>query len=312
MSYTISVFDDPERIPELIELFSTGLGETTVEHWKWRLFTENGQQDRPFSIVVEDEKRKIIGMICTLPVRYQYENRVFRAVQIGDWVISPDCRGKGIARSMYEYLSEYLLNQGYDFFIGFPNQFSYPVLKKYGFHDIKGVTTWNSKSKLFSLRYNANLEKTINGITYLRSDVYPNLLLDNNENGRIIKNSTFMKWKYDSNPQAHYKWLSLWRGEICIGYFVYLLTNGRFRTAVNVYDWEFSESEDPRHFTHAIKILSREGHFVSFFGRYSDEKKRLLLKSGMREQKKQVTCISKTIGQCEIPELTLTRIDTDY
>jgi hypothetical protein len=186
------------------------------------------------------------------------------------------------------------------------------VLKKYGFHDIKGVTTWNSKSKLFSFRYNANLEKTINGITYLRSDVYPNLLLDNNENGRIIKNSTFMKWKYDSNPQAHYKWLSLWRGEICIGYFVYLLTNGRFRTAVNVYDWEFPESEDPRHFIHAIKLLSREGHFVSFFGRYSDEKKRLLLKSGMREQKNQVTCISKTIGQCEIPELTLTRIDTDY
>lgn len=312
MSYTISVFDDPERIPELIELFSTGLGETTVEHWRWRLFTENGQPDRPLSIIVEDDQRKIVGMICTLPVLYKCRDRNYRAVQIGDWVIAPQYRGQGIARSMFDFLSEYLCIQGYDFIIGFPNQFSYPVLKKYGFHDIFGVACWNSVSKLLVLPNNTASQHTIDGITYRRSAGLPNISLYNNRDGRLIKNATFVEWKYDLNPGEQYSWLSLWRGETCIGYFVYLLTKGRLRTAVNIYDWEYSESENTQHFIYALNLLKREGHFISFFGRYFDDKKRLLLQAGLREQKNPVTCIAKSIGEREVPELELTRIDTDY
>ena len=310
MGYHISILKDENRLPELIALFQTGLGETTAAHWKWRLFTENGQEDQPFAVIIED-KNSIVGVLSILPALYWDGTKHLKYAQLGDWVIDRACRGKGCAKLMYKYVEQFFMTNLFDCFIGFPNQNSYPILKKYGFQDVPGVTCWNTKNRIIYRNIPVGTERKYKDIIYRFENICPEIQTFPKSKGRIYKNHSFMKWKYDLNPDETYKWLSLWQDETCIGYFVYLLTKGRLRTAVNIYDWEYFGT-DPGYFRYAVKLLQQEGNFVSFWGRYPDEKIRLLQEADLYDSHADIVCIVKQIADTEIPELTLTRIDTDY
>ena len=69
MEYRIYRLEDESRLGEICQLFATGLGETTEEYWKWRIFTPNGQA-QPELIVAEDETGQIIGVSSVLPELY--------------------------------------------------------------------------------------------------------------------------------------------------------------------------------------------------------------------------------------------------
>ena len=113
MKYTISVFDDPKRIPELVKLFSTGLGETSAEHWRWRLFTPNGLEDQPFAVVAqEEESNRLLGVSTVIPVYYGKDK--IKAILFGDWVVHPSARGQGIIGKIFDYICAYAKENGYE------------------------------------------------------------------------------------------------------------------------------------------------------------------------------------------------------
>ena len=142
MQYSISILSDQSRIPEVITLFRAGLGETSIEHWVWRLFSDNGQEDRPFAVIAEDETGRMAGISTVIPTRYGTSRK--KCVSFGDWVVHPNDRGQGLIRKIFDFMCDYSSQRGYDFMLTFPNVNSYPILRRYGFADLTGVSSWNS------------------------------------------------------------------------------------------------------------------------------------------------------------------------
>ena len=309
MNYSIYTFKEIERIPELTALFKTGLGDTSVDHWKWRLFTPNGCEDVPFAVVAEDENGCLAGVSTAIPVYYGPEQK--KCILFGDWVVHPQHRGQGLIRKIFGKICAYADDNGYEFMITFPNQNSYPILKKYGFIDLNGLSCWNTRNKLFFQKNRKASEHRFKDVVYRYSNRCPDIDIFVGNEGRIYKNKKFLEWKYDLNPDEKYTWLSLWKDGSCIGYFVYLLTKGRLRTAVNVYDWEFF-GDNVEYFNRAVKMLQKEGNFVSFWGRYPINTQKIMEEAGLKDRHADIVCIVKPIGNGSVPELTLTRIDTDY
>ena len=311
MSYTISIFDNPDRIPELIELFATGLGETTIEHWKWRLFTDNGQPDPAFAVVALDENGKMAGVSSMLPVIYGNGENERKCLQFCDWVVHPDHRGKGIIKMIYSYACDYFTEKGYDFILEFPNDNSYPIFKKYGFIENPNIGCMNS-SKHFSVSKKTPINQKFKDVDIRFTDNCPFINETFVGENRIYRNATFLRWKYDLNPDTEYRFISLWREECCIGYFVYTLTRGRLRTAVNIYDWEYFEN-DVDLLKKVFSLLKKTGNYISIWGCYNDKVIELMQNAGLKYAGGTTRLMLKAISDKSLPEkLTLTRIDTDY
>lgn len=309
MQYSISILSDQSRIPEVIALFRTGLGETSVEHWVWRLFTDNGQEDRPFAVIAEDEAGRMAGISTVIPTRYGVNRK--KCVSFGDWVVHPDDRGQGLIRKIFNFICDYFSRLGYDFMLTFPNDNSYPILRRYGFEDLTGVLSWNSRTRPFALRHRPN-NRNHQGVSYRFSERCPLTALPNLQENRLYRTPEYLSWKYDQNPDVTYAWLTLWQDSDLLGYFVYTLTKGRLRTAVNVYDWDYYSTQDAP-FRYAISLLRGLGSFVSFWGIYSGDSLELLKQSGLQSHPGKTKCIVRPMQPEGLPDqLIITRADTDY
>ncbi len=308
-NYKISIFTDKNRISEIIELFKTGLSDTTAEHWRWRLFSE----DNPYKnilVCLRNEDGKLIGISTVLPA--YYGNHPFKkCIQFGDWVVHPDHRGKGIMSALYNYTIELFQNEQYDFIIEFPNPNSYPIFKKYGFTQLPNILSYKTKKHLL-FSNSAPSDFTLEGVSYKFSANCPIDLTFANRSGRIYRTYEFMHWKFDLNPDTEYRWLTLQKDGKYIGYFVYTFNKGRFNTALNVYDWEYTYSSHAP-FCHAIKALRKSANYVEIWGKYSKETEDLLKTAGAVNIGDAAKLMLKSLSDIGWDEdITLTRIDTDY
>lgn len=311
MEYILSVLENDDRISELIELFATGLGKTTESYWRWRLFTENGQPDPPIAVVVDDENGKMCGMSSILPVEYGIGTEKRKCVQFCDWVVHPKHRGKGIIRMIYDHTYSYYLNKGYDFIMEFPNDNSYPIFQKYGFSEEAHIDCWRSSSNLFPREHSLH-DITVNGIEIVFSEVCPIDSENFYRKDRIVRTPAFLRWKYDQAPNTEHKWIGFKSDGRYIGYVVYTLTHGRFRTAVNVYDWEYPLNNSDALNT-ALGAIGKKGHFTSIWGRYDVGDRRLLEQCGFKRKSSGTRFMLKAMSVRGMMEnITLTRIDTDY
>ena len=310
MEYNISILKDISRLPEIVELFKTGLGDTTTQFWEWRLFANNGQQDKPFAIIAEDKNGKIVAMSSILTAVYGKE-KPYKCLQLCDWVVHPEYRGKGLIGAIYRFVCDYFKNKEYDFIIEFPNEMSYPIFKKYNFIEENTIPSFNSSKNIFKHKF---IEKSIthNGINLLFSKNCPFSDESFSYDNRLKRNAEFLIWKFDKNPVTKYHWLSLWQNDTCIGYFVFALHTGRIQTAVNVYDWEFF-STDTNLLKFALKQLKSFGNYVSIWGKYPENVVKLLLKSGLKQKNEGTKFVHLSLSEKPFPkDLILTRIDTDY
>lgn len=307
MNYHISILEDSSRIDELIELFSLGLGDTTAEHWMWRVFTPNGLK-QPEAIIAETESGQIIAMTTLL--FEEFGNREYRALQFCDWVVHPDYRNRGILGNIYHFAYEKYKAEGFDFIIEYPNSNSYPIFMKYGFEEKSHIDCWNSHKRLIHVKKRPiNIERK--GVSYVFSDTCPLKEIEPRSD-RIFRPVPFLKWKYDKNPNIVFKWLLVTDSKEILGYFVFTLVRGRVRTAVNVYDWSFKKTH-PKEFSESISCLKRLGNFVSVWGRYHECDESLLQYAGLKRKDSGTKLVLKKISEKGYPEeLTLTRIDTDY
>ena len=311
MEYSLSVLKDPSRIPELIELFRTGLGETTEAYWMWRLFTDNGQPDPPIAVAVEDEAGTLCAMSTILPIIYGGGTSHRKCLQFCDWVVRPDRRGRGLIRMIYDFVCRLYQEKEYDFILEFPNDNSYPIFTKYGFCEEPPIPCFSSPRRLPAIRPRLT-DFSADGVEVCFSDSCP--LTDEifTRPDRIERTPAYLRWKYDQNPDTDYKWVGFRQNGSFIGYIVYTLTRGRLRTAVNVYDWEYPLS-DTAAFCKAIRAIGRLGSFVSIWGRYDARSLALLGQCGLKESAGGTRLMLKSLSAAGCPEsLTLTRIDTDY
>ena len=121
-----------------------------------------------------------------------------------------------------------------------------------------------------------------------------------------------MKWKYDQNPDVEYTWLTLWTGDDLVGYFVYTLTKGRLRTAVNIYDWDCSLQYKGAFFS-AVSLLKTLGSYISFWGVYPERMQALLREAGLNQRDTATKCVVRAMKPGGVPEhMLITRADTDY
>lgn len=307
MAHRIYRLEDQSRLGEICQLFANGLGETTEEYWKWRIFTPNGQA-QPELIVAEDESGRIIGVSSVLPELYG--NRERKCAQLCDWVIHPDFRGQGLVGKLYRYAHELYSTLDYDFLSVYPNDNSYPIFQNYGFEEKEPIGSWNTPKKLFSKKRTAE-DFECCGLAYRFTDTCP-VTAFRQRSDRMYRTPEFMHWKYDLNPDTKFQWLSVWEEENLLGYFVFTCTHGRLRTAVNVYDWDFDPVAQDA-FRQSISLLSRLGNYVSIWGRYGAQERALLERAGMALSPGGTRLMLKALSKKGWPEpLTLTRLDTDY
>lgn len=304
----ISILKDEKKIPEIIELFETGLGATTKEFWQWRIFSDNGL-DSPELAVAETDNGQIVGMASVLPALYG--DKEYKCFQFCDWVVHPDFRGRGIVGNLYRFFCERYIKMGYDFMIEYPNDMSKPIFEKYQFDILPEIYTYESKKSLYIpalIRENESL----GNFEFKITDKIPDDLVIKQKPDKIYRTQEFLHWKFDLNPSCRYKWLTIYnKGKAC-GYFVFTTQKGRFRTAVNVYDWDY-DTTDSKPFEYAIKMLKRYGNYVSIWGQYGNEALNLFLVSGLKRTNHTTRQYLKSTSEKGYPEkLTLTRIDTDY
>lgn len=308
MSYSISVLNDPNRINELITLFEKGLGETTAEHWKWRLFTDNGQQDPPVALIADDESGKMVGMSTVLPVSYC--NGEYKCLQYCDWVVDPEHRGKGLVSKFINFYLEAYSEKGYDFLLGFPNSASFPIFKKNGFDFFDTAKTWVTPKKLIVFP-SKEADVIYNDYTFTFSDTIPADVSGISAN-RVDRSNNYLKWKYDLNPNYQFKWLTIRKNGEFFGYIVFNIMKGRLNSAVNIYDFDLKLFESDI-FSIAVKMLTKLGNFVTLWGSFDNETKALFKKSGLTETESETRIALKALSNKGYPEnLVLTRADTDY
>ena len=129
MSYQLYPLQDLSRLPQLCNLFATGLAETTPEFWKWKHFSENGHPESMI-LVAETAEGSFAGMFAFQPLYYRWKGRTLRIVHMMDLVIDPSHRGSGLMKTLFRYAHDHYSAQGYWGFLGFPNDVSYPILMK--------------------------------------------------------------------------------------------------------------------------------------------------------------------------------------
>lgn len=314
MDYRIYPLKDQSRLDELCSLFAKGLADTTPEYWRWKHFSKNGHPESTI-LVAEAKDGSFAGMFALKPLYYEYDGKRVLVVQPMDLVIDPTYRGSGLMRKLHNYAVAHFTQMGAIGFMEFPNQNSYPILLKYGSKDMQGVFSRNTKKRILPV-YLEKREVSYGGWEIVLQNEMPSDLFYpiRQNNLTIEKSEDFMKWRFRDNPDYSYKWLTIRKDGVLHGYLTVHITQGRFRRAVNIYDWILDEQVDAQTLKAAVKLLSSHGNWISLWGKYEQDELDRWAEVGLTEQNLDPTnFLWYVLGNADIPEhWHLTRADLDY
>lgn len=285
MDFRIYPLKDTSRLPELCELFAKGLAETTPEYWLWKHYSDCGLP-QGMVLVAEDETGKLRAIFAMQPAWYRRGEDRIMLVQLEDLVIDPDCRGQGLMRKLYSYTVDYYRNEGATGLVGLSaNDKSYAVLTKYGFQnlgDFKSITTPKTIVPLF-----LNIKSyDADGWKIEICDTIPGDLLftDRQDVFKLEKNQQFMQWRFANNPEHSYQWLTIRHKGAMEGYIVFYVNYGRLRSAVNICDWELTNTVSDDILKAAVDILRSKGNWVNLWGRTDEQSAARWQRAGMTQQ----------------------------
>lgn len=93
--------------------------ETNSAYFDWK-YERNPQSDRRFFYVALSDGR-VVGVKGFSGSRWQvgHSGRVFDALQPGDFVVSPDLRGRGVGKKLMNHIQQDLIGRGYEFAFSF-------------------------------------------------------------------------------------------------------------------------------------------------------------------------------------------------
>lgn len=314
MEYRIYPLEDQSRLDEICNLFAKGLAETTPEYWRWKHFTYNGHP-KGMILVAETEDGVLAGMFALQPEWYACANKKILAIQNEDLVIDPIYRGTGLMKKLYSYAKEYYTKLGSVGSISFCNPASYPIFLKYGAEDSGDIYVYNSSKRLLPF----NLKKESVEINEWRIEVTGQMPTDlfysvNESAFQMVKNDLFMRWKFVENPDGPFQWLTIRKNGKLEGYMVVKIVRGKFRRAVNIYDWALQDDLPDELLRAAVKLLQTYGNWVSLWGRYSEHILDKWARAGLKHKSRQGThFVLHTFGNIAMPDnWQLTRADLDY
>lgn len=314
MEYRIYPLEDQSRLEEICALFAKGLADTIPEYWKWKHFSENGQPEGMI-LVAEAEDGSFAGMFALQPECYIRGDCRITVVQNEDLVIDPAHRGTGLMKRIYRYAREYYRQQGAVGSISFCNMASYPIFLKYGAQDRGDIYTYNTAKKLLPIYsgkcYWKKGEWEIQFGDRMPDDLFYPV---NEEAWQLCKNDAFMRWKFVSNPDGPFQWLTIRNDGKLMGYMVVKISQGKFRRAVNIYDWALQDDLPDEMLKAAVKLLHTHGNWLSLWGRYSDCVLSRWARAGLTQKNNRGThFVLDTFGDIPMPDnWQVTRADLDY
>lgn len=314
MEYRLYPMEDQHRLDEVCALFAKGLGETTPEYWKWKHFSENGQP-KGMIFVAEAEDGSLAGMFALQPEHYARNCDKITVIQNEDLVIDPAHRGTGLMKRLYNYALEYYKQQGVVGSISFCNPVSYPIFLKYGAQDRGDIYAYNTAKRLLPVYLNRRCWKKGEWEIQIEDQMPDDLFYPINEEAyQLQKNDEFMKWKFADNPDGPFQWLTIRENGKLMGYMVVKTTQGKFRRAVNIYDWALQDELTDELLRAAVKLLHTRANWVSLWGRYSDCVLSRWNRAGFTQKNEQGThFVLHTFGNTPMPDnWHLTRVDLDY
>lgn len=314
MDYRIYPFEDQSRLDEICALFATGLGDSTPEEWKWKHFSDNGMP-KSMMLVAEADDGSFAAVFALQPEFYQCGDHQISIIQTEDLVISPNHRGSGLMKKLYFYAKDHYAAQGATALLGFCNDNSYPIFMKYGATDMGDSYPLASSKRLLPVY--TNKKSAVTGRWHIQiTDTMPNDLFyhKNSDAYQMVKNDAFMKWKFVDNPEAAFRWLTIRRNGVLMGYMVFCVTAGRFRRAVNIYDWAMKEEVDTPALKKAVGLLCSWGNWIDLWGRYNKAVCARWAAAGVGIQRTQGTrFILHNLTDGPLPKnFHLTRADLDY
>lgn len=195
---------------KILELFKLAFNkEMTPEYWKWRF------QDNPFTkdimIHLMWDGDKMVGHYAICPIEMIIDGEVCMTAFSMTTMTHPEYNGRGIFTQLSSSLYDELKNvHKYKMVWGFPNNNSH-----YAF--IKNLK-WNNVATIPMLSINKAKLKPSSGVKYSKVDNFNKVLALklNNSTKKIKINNTadYLNWRYNSNPFADYKTLTVNEGII--------------------------------------------------------------------------------------------------
>lgn len=314
MNYHLYPLQDLTKLPKICTLFAKGLDETDLEHWKWKNFAENGHPESML-LVAEAEDGSFAGMFGLQPEYYRWQGKNLVIVQLMDLVIDPTHRGTGLMKMLFRYAQEHYAALGYWGFVAFANEVSYPIFMKYGATDMGDIRSYETPKRLLPY-YRSKKHLTLQQWQLELSDTPPEDLFDlqDRQECRMVRSPAFLRWKFAQNPETAFQWLTLRKDGNLHGYMAVSIVRGRFRRAVNIYDWALQPTVEECILKLAVDLLLTHGNWVNLWGKYSDADLALWAKAGVSNPSAQRTHFLLTpFDGNDIPgQWHLSRADLDY
>lgn len=281
--FIVSRFNTWDRVDEVRALFRTGLGETSQEYWLWKYCQPNGLP-QPKLWVVKDTEDCIVATFGTQALPYRRGETSHIVVQLQDLVVAPQCRGFGFTRVLYHTAMDDYKADGGKAFVAYSNEASIGPFSKYGAVIMDDIGAIESKKHYPLITGKTHYEK--NGWSFVFSETMPDdiYFTESEVEFKLVKSPKYMKWRFDHNPDGHFRWLSVREAGRLIAWFVFQENHGRIHTAINIYDYDFHRDFSEDCLRNVVKVLSKRGNWVSLWGRMSKNEKERWKTAGLTNE----------------------------
>jgi ribosomal protein S18 acetylase RimI-like enzyme len=283
--FRIVSLQDWDRVDELIALFRTGLGETTRAFWHWKYCEPNGLPDSCFWIV-EDQKGRMVGTFGIQPYYYRQGNSELMVVQLQDMVVASECRGFGFVRELYHTALEYSKQHGGTAFVAYSNSASIGPFMKYGSINMGDIGSIYSNINEFAFLMRSLQSLQRGDWIFTVKDSMPEDIFFTEcwDVYKMVKSSTFMRWRFDLNPEEKFYWLEVRNKGELFAWVVFQENRGRVHTAINIYDYDIRSGLSEKTRRQMVDFLRRRGSYVSLFGRIVPEEKERWMAAGLNKE----------------------------
>lgn len=165
----------------------------TPDFFKWKYSSPAGQA----KLAIVERNGKILASVAYMPVFIMHKNEILKIWQCGDIAMMPNSGLKGITSKCMIALNAYLAENS--FLYGFPNDKSWPIVKRIGFQLIQHVDFFGK----FAVNTFNNVPISEFTSYYNDQDDYAKRLNALNFT-MIYRSKEYMNWRYVKKPVCKY------------------------------------------------------------------------------------------------------------
>ena len=232
---------------DILELFHIVFGtERSMEHWLWQ-FKDNPYGGPFATLARRSSDRRLAGHHIVMPFPLNVKGQQVRACHSLDLAVHPDHRGQGVFAATGRDCFEWCSSAGIQFVVAFPNASSYPgFVRTLGWHRILFPNRYvlrlgigrqvgrvlrlplaasaadlayrSMRGVQLSARHALLTKRAGSGVRFGISATVPDpyeALWDAWRSQEVLsvwKDSQYLRWRYDSNPDHDFRYLFLMRG----------------------------------------------------------------------------------------------------